>query len=470
MGMRYLIHKANVFALLLTLFIGAQAWFAMPSPALADAPVAPQAPSGTSWLEPRGINVADLVGLVPEEHLRNAIINYGGEGLAQYISGQRNGSTVTIEARMIPRFAATFTIVPCLGKAAQLDEWPSPSPAATVRLFNGGTDVTRQVALLFFGPAGLILPRYNSSAVRRYGDFSQAQVEFTGDGALVLPANMGCSIYLNGRYLNLTARFAFSDVPQIAVSPLGSETFLFQSYMGPGASGVFQALNAQMLDRYGMRHSKFQLNIPAGAEYILVKYPPTPIDPYAGSDAIKYGLAGSGSYRLARSRSPSLSVDHTNTMAIPLHGQWIDADLSAGSVFLPFFADSTTLAAPEYFLPAGIPYNSCMTYGGCSNALLDQIYNKTMEANVYYYKIERIARGLQRIPLRQVGPTGGPGDWTTSTAEVFGAPSRSLRTGGQYLAFLPLISLQLPPDDPTGCPCGWFDKYGRMVDFIPPRS
>jgi len=88
---------------LLILFIAARAWPAVSSPALADAPVDPQAPTGASWLEPRGINVADLVGLVPEDHLRDAIINYGPEGMAQYVSGHRNGSTVTIDTRMIPR-------------------------------------------------------------------------------------------------------------------------------------------------------------------------------------------------------------------------------------------------------------------------------------------------------------------------------------------------------------------------------
>ena len=42
--------------------------------------------------------------------------------------------------------------------------------------------------------------------------------------------------------------------------------------------------------------------------------------------------------------------------------------------------------------------------------------------------------------------------------------------------FLPLLSAvqpaappqpgPLPPDDHTGCPCGWFDQDGRMLDYI----
>ena len=107
----------------------------------------------SAWLEPRGINIADLVGLVPEDHLRGAIINYStGEGVVQYLSGRRNGSTVTIEARLIPRFGPTFTSVPCLGKVAHYDEWPSPSPAATVHIFDGGVDITQKTVLLLLAP------------------------------------------------------------------------------------------------------------------------------------------------------------------------------------------------------------------------------------------------------------------------------------------------------------------------------
>jgi len=426
----------------------------------------------SAWLEPRGINIADLVGLVPEDHLRGAIINYStGEGVVQYLSGRRDGSTVTIEARLIPRLGPTFTKVPCLGKVAHYDEWPSPSPAAAVHIFDGGVDITKKTVLLLLAPAGQTRPLLNSSAYQRYGDLPVAPIGFDEEGALKLPANMGCSILIDGKHLDLTARFTITDQPKISVSTVGSETFWFQSYIGPGSSGLFGSLNQQMSSRFGNRHGKFALEIPCGAEYVLVKFPLLPIDPYVGKDAVTYGLAGSGSYRLAPPNGSDLSVDHVNTMAIPLQGQWRDADQSGGATFLPFFADSVILAPPEYILPAGYRYDPCMTDGGCPAALLDQIYDAKMEMNVYYYKIERVANGLVRIPLRQVGSTGSPQDSTRLEPNALDPTVPMAQAAGQKVIFLPLVFRQtppetLPPDDNTGCPCGWFDQNGRMLDFI----
>ena len=425
-----------------------------------------------AWLEPRGINIADLVGLVPEDHLRGAIINYStGEGVVQYLSGRRDGSTVTIEARLIPRFGPTFTTVPCLGKVAHYDEWPSPSPAAAIHVYEGGVDITKKTVLLLLTPAGQTRPQLNSSAYQRYGDPQVAPIGFDEKGALKLPANMGCSILINGRHLNLTARFTITDPPKISVSTVGSETFWFQSYIGPGSSGLFGSLNEQMNSRFGDRHGRFPLAIPSGADYVLVKFPLLPIDPYVGKDAVTYGLAGSGTYRLAPACSSDLSVDHVNTMAIPLQGQWRDADQSGDATFLPFFADSVMLAPPEYFLPAGFQYDPCMTHGGCPAALLNQIYDAKMEMSVYYYKIERVATGLVRIPLRQVGSTASPQDLTRLEPNALDPTVPMAQSAPQKVFFLPLVVRQpspepLPPDDHAGCPCGWFDQDGRMLDFI----
>jgi hypothetical protein len=426
----------------------------------------------SAWLEPRGINIADLVGLVPEDHLRGAIINYStGEGVVQYLSGRRDGSTVTIEARLIPRFGPTFTKVPCLGKVAHYDEWPSPSPAAAAHIFEGGVDITQKTVLLLLAPAGQTRPQLNSSAYQRYGDLPVAPIGFDEEGALKLPANMGCNILIDGKHLDLTARFTITDQPKISVSTVGSETFWFQSYIGPGSSGLFGSLNEQMSSRFGNRHGRFSLEIPSGADYVLVKFPLLPIDPYVGKDAVTYGLAGSGSYRLAPPYSSDLSVDHVNTMAIPLQGQWRDADQSGGATFLPFFADSVILAPPEYFLPAGFRYDPCMTNGGCPAALLDQIYDAKMEMSVYYYKIERVATGLVRIPLRQVGPAASLQDLTRLEPNALNPTAPMAQSARQKVIFLPLVVRQpspepLPPDDHAGCPCGWFDQDGRMLDFI----
>ena len=229
-----------------------------------------------------------------------------------------------------------------------------------------------------------------------------------------------------------------------------------------------------MSSRFGNRHGRFSLKIPSGAEYVLVKFPLLPIDPYVGNDAVTYGLAGSGSYRLAPSACSDLSVDHVNTMAIPLQGQWRDADQSGGTIFLPFFGDSVMLAPPEYFLPAGFRYDPCMTHGGCPDTLLNQIYDAKMEMSVYYYKIERVADGLVRIPLRQVGPTASPQDLTNlepNTLDTAIPMAQFVRKKAVFLPLLwavqpPALPPPLPPDDHTGCPCGWFDQDGRMLDYI----
>jgi hypothetical protein len=39
--------------------------------------------------------------------------------------------------------------------------------------------------------------------------------------------------------------------------------------------------------------------------------------------------------------------------------------------------------------------------------------------------------------------------------------------------YLPYVSVAVPPPtirddgDRNGCPCGWFDSLGRMLDYVP---
>jgi hypothetical protein len=274
-------------------------------------------------------------------------------------------------------------------------------------------------------------------------------------------------VIVRGQYNNFRAQFTVTAPQQVRVTVMGSESFSFHSYIGVGASGLFGSLNSQMHGRYGNRHEKFQLNPPAGSEYLLVNFPPTPIDPYAGQDAVTYSLAGSGSYRIARSGN-DLSVDHLNTMGLALYGQWQDVDQKGGE-YLTFFSDGNRIGVPEYFLPAGVAYDPCMTNGGCSNSLLDRIYNATMTMNVYYYKVERIVDGLTRIPLRQVGNSWKPGLSLAAGGDVQAAANQEEKL------FLPIVftlddTPTLPGDDPSGCPCGWFTADGRMVDYIEPAN
>ncbi|MEZ4733015.1 MAG: hypothetical protein R3E79_38455 [Caldilineaceae bacterium] len=433
------------------------------------------ATGAADWLEPRGINVVDLVGLVPEDHLQNAILVYEtGRGLLQYESGQRSGDTVVINARVTPRYfidnGVTFSKFSCLGQPGVYDQWPAPAPAATLRVYDqNGVDITANTAVYIPIASGQVQPNVGSSGYMRYAEQGAQPVQFAQDGSVILPANQGCVVIVRGQYNNFRAQFTMTAPQQIRVTALGSETFSFHSYIGVGSSGLLGSLNGQMNSRYGDRHEKFQLTPPAESEYVLVNYPPTPIDPYAGQDAVTYSLPGSGTYRIARSGN-DLSVDHLNTMGLPLRGQWQDSDQKGGD-YLSFFSDGVRISTPEYFLPAGIPYNACMTDGGCSDNLLDQIYNATMELKVHYYKVDRIVDGLTRTPLRQVGPAWRPGRALAATQ----ANATQANAKQEEMLYLPIVftieeTVNLPGDDTSGCPCGWFTADGRMVDYIAPAN
>lgn len=468
-------------------------------------------PAAPEWMEPRGLNVVDLVGLVPESHLVDTILSSRvGLGIVQYVSGSRSGDTVTINVRFHPRYwtdgTSWATLFGCLGKPAIDDEWPVAVPPATMRVYENGNEITSEIAANFdHVPAGQNHPDSGATGWWRYNYLWGQRTTFNEDGSVGVPANMGCGYSIPRRITDLTATFVFTSPNYLVVEEVGSESFIFHSYIGVGNSGHLGNLNQQMNRRFGNRHDKFDLAIPSTTDYALVKFPPTPVDPYMGQPEINVFLNGSGTYRLNGSDN-TLSVDHVNSMAIPIFGQWQDADQSGGD-FLRFFDNTLRLASPEYFVPTQIAYDGCMTNGGCSDELLDQIYNAEMTITIYYYRIARIRTGLDRIPLQQVGP-----DWSslmsragvdqgsvlaadagevltetmiterlaTAPASDFSAPDAPTTTAqkaSKYtsdgLIYLPLIySTEPPPEelpdgDASDCPCGWFDSYGRMFDFVP---
>jgi hypothetical protein len=446
-------------------------------------PAVDAAATAQSWLEPRGLSVVDLVGLVPEEHLRDTIISWRvGSGFLQYVSGQRTGNTVTVNVKIFPRywtdgtnFAAVFN---CLGKTALSDEWVSAVGPSQMRVYENGVDITRQVDASFdYVPAGQHLPLNGGVNQWRYAAVYDQKPSFTTDGAINVPANMGCEYTTGGKRTNLTATFVVESTNYLTVDVLGSQDFTFRSYVGEGNAGHFASLNSQMNGRFGDRHDKFQLTLPNGADYLLVKYPPTPVDPYMGFPEINADQPASGSYRLVASGN-TLSVDHVHSMAMPLYGQWQDADQSGGN-YLKFFSNAGRIAVPEYFVPAGIAYHPCMRNGGCAGDLLDRIYNATMTMSVYYYRVGRIADGLNRVPLRLVGPSWKPGA-VAATVDVaaLGADQENATASAETRkrneqVYLPYVSVAVPPPairddgDRNGCPCGWFDSLGRMLDYVP---
>ncbi len=432
-------------------------------------------PAAPAWLEPRGVNVADLVGVVPEEVLLNSMVAYsGGNALAFYKGGERSGNTVTITVRFESKNNVGAT---CLGMPGDFDSWPTVQPAGVLHIYAGKADVTREVVSEFdFVPAGQIQP------VRNTGDSSgryartRLTAQFDANGGLILPANMGCKLYLPARSTELSGVFTLQAPRLLSATLLGSESLQFRSYIGPGYAGQLESLQAQMGSRYGNRHDDLNMKPPAGTEFVWVRYPATPVAAWDPA------WSAGGTYRIRR-QNAKLSVDHQNSMAIPLYGQFQDADQSPGTEFLPFFTDSVAVSSPEYFVPAGVAYDPCMTNGGCPASLLQTIYDARMEMTVYYLSLERVAGGLEQVPMRQVGPSWSPGDQPFAAAQgeapaTAGASAIDVAPGGSgeveqnFKLYLPALAVTQPiePDNPTAnCPCGWFASDGRMVDFVQPQ-
>lgn len=431
------------------------------SPTETDAP---------AWLEPRGINIIDLVGLVPDSHLKGGVVSYEtGTGVLIYQSGTRAGNTVTVNVSVIPRYYAfgnaQYSLFGCLSQHPAWDQWPSTSPATTLKIYDNGRDITTQAMSLSIISAGQVLPISNPGEYLRY--HKPAVSSIASSATVSIPANNGCTVLVSGRHTNLTATFTATIPQQIIVTPLGSQTFNARSYIGTGASGIFGPLNRQM-NKYGSRHDKFGMSVPAGADYMIANFGPTPVDPYASvGQPLNAGLGGSGSYRF---EGNGLSVDHVNMMGLPLTGQWRDADQSGSSEFLPYMIAPRRFTTPEYFLPPGFDFDPCMTQGNCPDDLLAKLHAHTYPITLHYYRIDRIAGStLERIGLQQVGP-----GWKGSTAAEGTLSPDEMEQLNRRL-FLPTIARTTqtpppqpaPPDDPTGCPCGWFDREGRMFDFVP---
>lgn len=441
---------------------------AVAQPADAAGETAPAATDAPAWLEPRGVNVVDLVGVVPEDVLRDSMVVYQpGIALAFYESGTRSGNTVTVRVRFVSK---SNTGAACLGMPGGFDTWPTVSPAGVLHIFQGNTDVTRQVASSFpLVAAGQIQPSANTGNQDRYPS-TTVQAQFDSAGGLVLPANMGCKLYVNGASGALTGVFTFNAAQTVQAQVLGSQSMQFHSYIGPGYAGQLASLQQQLIAKYGNRAEDLKVNPPSGTEFVWVRYPATPVAPWDPS------TPSGGTYRIRRSNA-KLSVDHVVSMAIPLYGQWQDADQSSGSKFLPYFTDSVAVSAPEYFVPTGVAYNACMTNGGCPDSLLQQIHDATMPMTVYYLALSRVSADLEQVKLAAVGPSWSPGqqpsaqanavaegDAATAPAEV--GPSA---IDAPYNVHLPYIAAHraLAADNPAaGCPCGWFTGDGRMVDFV----
>jgi hypothetical protein len=403
------------------------------------------------------------------------VVYSGGNALAFYKAGQRSGNTVTITVRFESKNNSGAT---CLGMPGDFDSWPTVMPAGTLQIFAGKADVTRNVASSFeLIPAGQIQPVRNTGDSRGRYERTTVTAQFDANGALILPANMGCKLFLPAGNIELAGVFTMQAPRLLSAAVLGSESLQFRSYIGPGYSGDLAPLQAQLTSKFGNRHDDLNIKPPSGAEFVWVRYPATPVAAWDPT------WSAGGTYRIRR-KNQKLSVDHQNSMAIPLFGQFQDADQSPGADFLPYFTDSVAVSSPEYFVPAGVAYDPCMTSGGCPDSLLQTIYNARMEMTVYYLSLERVAGGAQQVPLRQVGPSWSPGEQPFAAAQPEAAQAEAAATARNvtpqsgivveqnFKLFLPAVAAVQPiePDNPSAnCPCGWFTSDGRMVDLVQPQ-
>jgi hypothetical protein len=439
------------------------------------------------WLEPRGLNLVELVGEIPEGQLQGMIISYGpGSGIVVYESGTRIQDTVilttTIYSRLYYRDSAPndlVTVFGCLGQTPFFDHMGSVVPTSTLRIYDGGAEVTAQIKRMFVSRMDTQKPLADSTAVGRYpedryGEGFPDPLPLGPEG-LTIPPNSGCRIELPGADVYpLTGVFRLEFPAAVRASVLATQHATFKTAIFLGNWGVFNGLRDQLLARYPDRHGRISLDVPAGADFVLVKFPPTGGDPYADSliplplPRYNAGRPAGGTYRLGR-RFVDLSHDLIFSAAFPLEVAWQDADQATQSEYLPLIVSPNQLAPPEYILPAGIPYDNCFVAGNCSPAVLEQIHDAVMNLEIIYLSVTAIESTGQWVHLRFAGPQW-PGaalvsvTGTRAEAEPRAASAAAPTPG--WKLFLPIIWRQFVlPDPPGGIQAGWFDGLGRMLDF-----
>jgi len=443
---------------------------------------APTPAAMPDWLEPRGLSLVELVGAIPDEYLQGTILSWSDwAGLVVYQAGSRRGEMVVITTTIYPRFMTVagvpnnqMTLFGCLGQPPRFDHLASAVPTSTLRVFDvTGAEVTQQIWWLDITRMGTGRPIANSTQPFRYPEdhygVGQPLPLPLGPDGLTLPPNSGCWIKLpGGDYYPLTGVFTLHFPRAVRASVPGTQQATFQSYIGVGWLGIFQPLMDQLRATYPDRHGRILLNIPPGANYFLLKYPPMPGDPYTDSSGkppyLNADRLSSGTYRLARDTA-LLSGDLHFSAAFPLEVAWRDADQAPNSEFLPQLRNPTQLAPPEYVIPAGIPYDNCFTQGNCPDGLLQRIYEAEMELEIVYLQVIRSTGEGQWVPVKMAGPAWQPSAASGPTTVTGGTLRPSVVPTGTYSIFLPFVIME--GEEPTGCPCGWFDDLGRLLDFYP---
>jgi hypothetical protein len=156
-----------------------------------------------NWLEPRGLNLVELVGEIPEEQLQGMIISCGtATGIVVYESGTRVQDTVILTTTLYPRLYnrsnSLVTVFGCLGQTPFFDHMGSVVPASTLRSYDGGAEATGQIETMFVSGMDAQKPQDDSRAVGRYREDHYGEglpnLQPLGPEGLTIPSNSGCRI------------------------------------------------------------------------------------------------------------------------------------------------------------------------------------------------------------------------------------------------------------------------------------
>ena len=112
------------------------------------------------WVEPRSLNITNLVGQVPDDLLRGGIISsYPWDGIVQFESSSVSEDTVVITTTIRGRLHFSETALGCLGQVPRSDEMGSAAPPSHLKVYTPeGSEVTPQITNGYYWPASLVPP------------------------------------------------------------------------------------------------------------------------------------------------------------------------------------------------------------------------------------------------------------------------------------------------------------------------
>ncbi|MBC7317370.1 MAG: hypothetical protein H5T70_13185, partial [Chloroflexi bacterium] len=184
--------------------------------------------------------------------LAGHIICYGNPGgLAILEATSQSGDALRLQVRAYPRFrwspteGGWVTDAPLLGHKPSGDRMSASVPAASLRVYANGVDITDQVVYYNYIRPTLALP-HNGNADPRYNTGNVIDVpprHIPADG-IPIPANWGGSFSIRAVHRVLTLIWTVRPTSRPSVRYVGEESFSYPSYIGPGFVGWFEKLMA----------------------------------------------------------------------------------------------------------------------------------------------------------------------------------------------------------------------------------